>query len=82
VHVARLAGLPEHVTEEADRILEELLAEAPLSELGARQPPAERLSLFGADDHPVVKRLGQLDPDQLTPLEALRLLYELKQQAE
>ena len=29
VHVARLAGLPERVTQTADRILEELLAEAP-----------------------------------------------------
>ena len=34
VHVARLAGLPERVTEVADRILAELLAEAPLSQLG------------------------------------------------
>ncbi|MBU0595446.1 DNA mismatch repair protein MutS, partial [Candidatus Bipolaricaulota bacterium] len=82
VHVARLAGLPDHVTSAADRILEELLAEAPLSQLGTREPPVESLPLFGIDDHPAVKRLRQLDPDRLTPLDALQFLYELKRQVE
>jgi len=82
VHVARLAGLPEHVTSAADRILEELLSEAPLSQLGTAEPSAESLPLFGVEDHPVVKRLRQLEPDGLTPLDALQLLYELKQQVE
>ena len=82
VHVARLAGLPDHVTEAADRILEELLAEAPLSQLGTRDPVVDPLSLFGEKDHPVVRRLQGLDPDRLTPLDALRLLYELKRQVE
>ena len=82
VHVARLAGLPDHVTESADRILEELLAEAPLSQLGARQAVAEPVPLFGSEDHPVVARLRRLDPDALSPRDALQLLYELKDQAE
>jgi len=81
VHVARLAGLPEHVTEAADHILEELLAEAPLSDLGPRQR-AERLPLFGSEDHPVIRKLRALDPDQITPLEALQLLVALKQAAD
>ncbi len=76
VHVARLAGLPAHVTEAADRILAELLADAPLSDLGARQV-AERLPLFGSDDHPVIKKLRSLDPDRMTPLEALQALAKL-----
>ena len=76
VHVARLAGLPAHVTEAADRILAELLEEAPLSELGPRQV-AERLPLFGSDDHPVIKKLRSLDPDRMTPLEALQALAKL-----
>lgn len=80
VHVARLAGLPERVTETADRILEELLAEAPLSSLGKRNTPADALPLFGTEDHPVLKQLGKLDPNKLTPLEALELLARLKEQ--
>jgi len=80
VHVARLAGLPERVTQTADRILEELLAEAPLSSLGTTNEPLETLPLFGADDHPVLKQLRKLDPDVLTPLEALQLLARLKEE--
>lgn len=79
VYVARLAGLPERVTQTADRILEELLAEAPLSSLGQTNEPSEALPLFGSNDHPVLKQLRTIDPDQLTPLEALQLLARLKE---
>ncbi len=79
VHVARLAGLPARVTEAADRILERLLAEAPLSSVGETRAAAEPLPLFGAEDHPVVKELRAVDPNRLTPLEALELLVRLKE---
>ena len=80
VHVARLAGLPTHVTDAADEILEQLLHEAPLSRLGAPDALAELVPLFGAEDHPVVKRLRKLDPNTLTPIESLQILDELKRQ--
>jgi len=80
VYVARLAGLPNHVTEAADAILEQLLHEAPLSKLGGADSLAEPVPLFGAEDHPVVKRLRKLDPNTLTPIEGLRILDELKRQ--
>ncbi len=78
VHVARLAGLPDRVTEVADRILAELLAEAPLSQLGGSAPAAEPLPLFGSEEHPVVKQLRALDPDRITPMDALRILADLR----
>ena len=80
VHVARLAGLPEQVTKTADQILTELLAEAPLSRLGKKNDRAEDLPLFGTQDHPVLKQLRKLDPNRLTPLEALKLIARLKDQ--
>jgi len=80
VHVARLAGLPTHVTDAADAILERLLHEAPLSKLGGLDVLAEPVPLFGAEDHPVIKRLRKLDPNTLTPIESLRILDELKRQ--
>jgi len=80
VHVARLAGLPEQVTKTADQILTELLAEAPLSRLGQKNDRAEDLPLFGTQDHPVLKQLRKLDPNRLTPLEALKLIARLKDQ--
>jgi DNA mismatch repair protein MutS len=80
VHVARLAGLPDRVTETADRILSELLEEAPLSRLGRSDPRAEEIPLFGSEDHPVVKALRNIDVNSLTPLEALELIARLKEQ--
>jgi DNA mismatch repair protein MutS len=78
VHVARLAGLPDRVTEIADRILAELLAEAPLSRLGGRTVAEEPLHLFSAEDHPVIAKLRKLDPERITPLEALQILTDLR----
>lgn len=80
VHVARLAGLPERVTEIADRILAELLAEAPLFSLGKREVPPQAVPLFGEEEHPALKKLRKIDPNELTPLEALELLARLKEQ--
>jgi len=77
VHVARLAGLPENVTDAADRILKRFLADEPLSRLG-KEERAEVLLLFGAEDHPVVMKLKRLDPMRMTPLEALQTIVELK----
>ncbi|MEA3238654.1 MAG: DNA mismatch repair protein MutS [Candidatus Bipolaricaulota bacterium] len=78
VHVARLAGLPDRVTETADRILSELLEEAPLSRLGRSDPRAEVIPLFGTEDHPVLKALRKVDVNNLTPLEALEIIAQLK----
>ncbi len=79
VHVARLAGLPKRVTETADRILSELLEEAPLSRLGRSDPRAEVIPLFGTEDHPVLKALRKVDVNNLTPLESLELIARLKE---
>ncbi|GAB4311072.1 MAG: DNA mismatch repair protein MutS [Candidatus Sumerlaeia bacterium] len=45
------------------------------------KPPARRelqLSLLDSPAHPVIRILRELDPDNLTPLQALALLHELK----
>ncbi len=86
VQVARLAGLPPAVVERARVVLEAL-------EQGERQGGArpkaliDDLPLFRAA--PVVvppaprasgveERLKAVHPDELTPIEALRLIYELR----
>jgi DNA mismatch repair protein MutS len=79
IHVARLAGLPHHVTEAAERILGELLAEAPLARW-ENSETAEPMPLFGTEDHPALKALRKVDIDRMTPLEALQRLAELKRQ--
>jgi DNA mismatch repair protein MutS len=58
---------------------------APPSALGSRpsarrQGPVEQLGLFAAP-HPVVERLRSVDPNRLTPLQALELLAQLVDEA-
>ncbi len=86
VQVAKLAGLPEAVVERARIVLDAL--EKGERE-GAANPKAliDDLPLFSATPAPapqkekasqVDARLEEILPDELTPREALQLLYELK----
>ena len=87
VHVARLAGVPEGVLAEAERLLHRLETEsvAPAAPKGSRRrgPRYTQAVLLseGASEHPVVDELRQLDPDRLAPEEAARTLRELKRRA-
>ncbi|MGA1268427.1 MAG: DNA mismatch repair protein MutS [Gemmobacter sp.] len=90
VQVARLAGLPAAVTERARVVLDAL--EAGAREGGATRPQAliDDLPLFAAtrapapepaarDPHaPIIARLRAAAPDEMTPREALDLLYALR----
>lgn len=87
IQVAKLAGLPERLIERAKEIL--LTLEGNDQKLVAPYKPAAelvtapvQLRLFEFASHPVLEHLKQLDPDSLTPRQALALLYELKRQAE
>jgi DNA mismatch repair protein MutS len=86
VQVARLAGLPTSVVERARVVLESLESG---DREGAARPKAlvDDLPLFSATPAPTpaqVKtselegRMADIHPDELTPKEALDLIYELK----
>jgi DNA mismatch repair protein MutS len=81
VHVAELAGLPKAVVRRAREVL------AALERNGAsasrkRGAPLEELPLFARPAaSPVIEELASLDPDSMTPLEALMKLYELRSKA-
>jgi len=73
IHVAALAGLPPSVIARARQVLGELERHRPL------EPPAQQLGLpLEAAPDPVAAALGELDLDQLTPIEALQKLYEMR----
>ncbi len=73
VHVARLAGVPESVARRAEVLLK-------AADRNAATPA--RLPLFAAAEAAEVSELEaeleRLDPDKLTPREALSALYELR----
>ncbi len=86
IHVAELAGLPPAVVARAWTILERLEREGELPLQSATGRPAEpdgQLPLLAPArvEDPLLERLRRLDLDQLTPLEALSLLYELRREA-
>ena len=89
VHVARLAGLPAAAVARAEEILRMLETSEPNSALTrlasdlplfaaalARQAPAAPAP--SPQPSAVETRLQEINPDELTPRQALELLYELK----
>lgn len=85
IQVARLAGLPDGIVLRAKELLTELEGSHSgggegLGRHGAHRPagesPPDQLSMFTVE-HPMVARLRAVDPDSLSPREALQLLYEL-----
>jgi DNA mismatch repair protein MutS len=89
VHVARMAGVPPEVVQRAEQILREFERRGVQ---GAVQPPTSdaptvrtkklQLTLFEAEEHPVLEALRALDITTLSPVEALLKLDELKRKLE
>jgi DNA mismatch repair protein MutS len=87
IEVAKLAGLPDEVVRRAREVLaEHENAESRLSaQLAASDSPVPRaaqLTIFTPISQPVLEKLHAVDLNNLTPLEALNLLAELKKQVQ
>jgi len=91
IQVARLAGFPAELLARAGELLRELEGTHSgggegLGRHGAHrpesEPPPDQLSFFQAPEHPVVGKLRELDPEALTPLQALELLFQLKRETD
>ena len=89
VQVARLAGLPRDVIDRARQILRDLegaeVGHGPALGRTGRTPASidrSQLSLFEPRDTPLIEALRAAVPEEMTPLEALALLAELKRQLE
>ncbi|WP_312941168.1 DNA mismatch repair protein MutS [Oscillibacter sp.] len=77
IEVAKLAGLPDKVVTRARTVLEELEAENGVQYIKPRQE-APQVSLDAVGEGEVLDTLRRCQPDTLTPIEAMGLLYELK----
>ena len=87
IHVARMAGMPKSIVARSNEILKELesshrteLTREPVKEL-AQHREGFQLSFFQLDD-PVLKQIrdeiAKLDINNLTPMEALNKLNDIK----
>ena len=87
IEVAKLAGLPIDVINRAREVLAEhesaeRSAVKHLAHDEALGPVPMQLTIFTPLSQKIVDRLKETDLNQLSPLEALNLLYELKKQME
>ena len=77
IEVAKLAGLPNEVVRRANVILKEL------EQGGAYQAKpreeTEQVSLDAIGEAEVLAAIRRAQPDTMSPIEAMQLLYELKQ---
>ena len=74
IHVARLAGLPRPVIQRADEILKQLEASSGRAIRIDPQVPRQ-LNLF-PETNPLLDELKKIDPNTLSPIEALNRIYE------
>lgn len=86
IQVAALAGVPSQVVSRAHEILRNI-ERGELNQhgepriagkLSAEPAHPNQLGLFTSEIHPVRQELANLQPENLTPLDALTILYELK----
>ena len=84
IQVAKLAGLPKIVVKRAEQVLEHLEKNG---KSNSTSKLADDLPLFAAlrekekteqEVNPLIEALQAINPDELTPREALEKLYELK----
>ncbi len=79
IEVAKLAGLPDSVVKKAKVILKELESQSGHTVPLLAAPQTEQVSMEAVSEAEVIDRLRRTQPETLTPLEAMSLLYELKQ---
>jgi len=82
IEVGRLAGLPAAVLVRAKELLglleaEQIVPRSGRSSVAAPTTTGDQLALFGVMTHPVVQQLRTVDPNKMTPIQALDMLARL-----
>lgn len=88
IQVARLAGLPKKVLDRAHEVLFNL-EQSEFDEVGVpkishsenygNQSPPGQLGLFPDPENPLIQKLKEVDPNELSPREALEVIFQLTQ---
>ena len=82
IEVARIAGLPRVVLKRAHEILEKLEQEQRSSGSSPAQfAPSAQVSMFDLSGDAFIEEVASLEPDQLTPRNALDTIYKLVSRA-
>ncbi len=79
VEVAKLAGLPDRVIRRARDLLRQLETQGAPAPAPAPAPAEPQISLADLGAGAIRQRLEQITVEAMTPIEAMNVLYELKQ---
>ncbi|MCX8015051.1 MAG: DNA mismatch repair protein MutS, partial [candidate division WOR-3 bacterium] len=82
IAVAKLAGLPLEVIERAKQVLSNFEKGEELSLRSLSKDKDFQISLFQPIEHPLIQEIRKLNLETLTPLQALNLLNQIKEQLE
>ncbi|WP_419414035.1 DNA mismatch repair protein MutS [Pontibacter sp. JAM-7] len=82
LQVAQLAGVPIEVVQQARQKLIQLEQDVSVGAQLNTPPPPVQNDMFAQPEHKALKALRQITPDDLTPKQALELLYQLKAQCQ
>lgn len=82
IEVAKLAGLPNDLVLRAKDILAKLEQHAWEQDSANRQKSLPLMPVSKSTEHPIIQKLKDIDPNALTPIEALQKLNELKESVE
>jgi DNA mismatch repair protein MutS len=78
IQVAKLAGLPDEVIESAKSVLKRMESEMEREHGDEESGEKKVIVKTEVREHPVIDELKALNVEQISPIEALNLLYEMK----
>lgn len=86
IHVAKLAGLPNSLTDIAEHYQENFANTSKASDnsyaqftfLANEQKPTSKTKSNNKNEEKVIKKIKDLVPDKMSPIDALKFLYEIK----
>ena len=79
IEVAKLAGIPDRVITRAREILKDLESGAPERAKPATAPVSDQVSMLDMQSDELRRALEAITVETLTPIEAMNVLYQLKQ---
>ena len=86
IYVGKMAGLPESVIKRANEVLSDLENHEDIALMQEKEQPKHKQRfvqpiLVFDDSHPVIDELKSMDVDNITPIQAVQILSELKKKA-
>ena len=81
IEVARLAGLPSSVLRRSKELLEHFEDTASQNNTAQNIEVKNQLTLFDIKQEAILEELASVNPDDITPIEALQLIYRLRDES-